>query len=618
MTVANVQWCPLNGAHWLHPQKSSRIPRRYVFFDTEAWRDPIPGGESQRWRLGCAAYVKWREASRTWSPIEPVRYSTQDDLIDGITSYGRKNERTVVVAHNLAYDVRISGLFHGLLVRGWSVEKPTFTSEHLSFEATSESRRLVFIDSLSLVPASLAKVGGWLGVPKLPLPDEDAPEEEWYKRCSLDVTILAKAYMAVMAWLDREDLGGWARTGASIGWHTLLRRHLREKVLVHGRSDVRSAEASAMYAGRAEVLRHGVLAGGPWYEWDYALAYGHVCAETAIPATFSDMVRGLSMRTLQRDGGSTRYLMHADVVTNVPCLPWRDDTGIVWPIGNFSGWWWDTELRMASELAGSITLNHGYRYKASPWLSSWAQWCMGLVADDSTPESRVIGAVAKTWQRSIPGRTAMKYRRWEDRGEAWVPGVSYMPLLDLSSGARGAALQLGDKRWEAWGTEWWSEALPQVLSFVMAETRVRLWEAMMTAGLEEVVYVDTDSLICTRRGHERLDRRVREGGLGSLRFKQSHNLLELMAPQLVEGSTYRRLSGVPRGARRTSQSAYDAEVWEGMTTSMSEGHPDRVTVRKATFNLSGVDTRRIHLPGGATAPFTVRDGVRSPNLGKAS
>lgn len=614
MTVASVEWCPLNGAHYLHAQKSSRIPRRFIFFDTEAHRDPIPGGESQRWRLGCAAYVKWREVSRSWSPVEPVRYNTQDELIDGITEWSRKDARTVVVAHNLAYDLRISGLLPGLLVRGWKIEKPTFTSQHVSFEAVQQSRRLVFVDSLSVVPASLATVGGWLGMPKLPLPDEDDTAEAWFARCETDVGILARAYMAVINFLHEGDLGGWGRTGASIGWHTLLRKHLTTKVLVHGRSDVRAAEASAMYAGRAEVWRHGVQAPGPFYEWDYKMAYGAVCRDTALPSMLIDEVRGVSLSRVRAGGDSTRWLIECDADCPVPILPTSDDAGIFWPTGRLRGWWWETELLCAEQAGADITPRRAYRYRSAPWLASWAQWAWDVAEDDSTPEARVIGRVAKQWLRTIPGRTAMRYKSWEDRGAAWSPGVSYMPLLDLTTGDRGAALQLGDQRWEAWSSEWWGEALPQVLSYVMAETRVRLWQAMTVAGMENIVYVDTDCLIVTRTGHDRLSKSVPNGHLGSLRFKQQHRLLELVAPQLIEGSTYRRLSGVPRGARRTSQSAYDAEVWEGLTTSMAEGHPDRVIVRNAGFDIKGVDLRRLHLPGGATAPFTVQDGIRWPAL----
>jgi hypothetical protein len=618
MTTVDVQFAPLFGAHWLHPQKTSRIPRRFVFFDTEAHRDLIQGGESQRWRLGVTCCIKWRETSATWSPIETVRHATPDSLIDTITGYGRRDARTIVVAHNLAYDVRISGLLDGLVVRGYAVGKPTFTSEHVSFEATRDGKKFVFVDSLSLVPIGLAKVGGLLGMPKPPLPGEDDSDDVWYTRCGTDVAILARAYMAVIEWLRSGDLGGWARTGASIGWHTLLRGHLTAKVLVHGRPDVREAEVAAMYAGRCEVWRHGVLTNGPFYEWDYRTAYGAICASTALPAHLSYEVHGVSVPRLRGILDSAVHLCESTVTTDVPILPARDESGVYWPVGTLYGWYWDRELIAATQAGARVEVHRAWRYRSAPWMASWAQWCLGLVDDDSTPESRIIGAVAKHWQRAVPGRSAMKYRAWEEQGPAFVPGVSYMPMLDVDTGSRGAMLTLGSQRWEAWKMEWWAEALPQVLSYVMACARLRLWEAMQVAGMENVLYVDTDCLITNAEGSGRLDMAVQEGGCAGLRLKDSHKLLELVAPQLIEGSTYRRLAGVPRGARRTAQSAYDAEVWEGLTTSLAEGHPDRVIVRRASFNVHGIDTRRLHLPGGATAPFTVSGGVRAPSIGKAS
>jgi hypothetical protein len=618
VTVAEISFTPLSGAHWLHPQKTSRIPRRYVFFDTEAYRDISAKGESQRWRLGVTCCVKWREVSQTWSPIETVRHGTPAGLAETITGFGRKDARTIAVAHNLAYDIRIAGLLAWLVDQGWVVSRPTFTAEHVSFEASKGGRKVVFVDSLSLVPISLAKVGGLLGVPKPPLPGGDETDDVWYARCEADVRITATAYMAVIERLRSEDLGGWARSGASIGWHTLLRRHLTDKVLVHGRPEVREAEGAAMYAGRCEVWRHGFQAPGPFYEWDFKTAYGRICAETALPATFSYEVRGIDVFRLPEFLGHTNHLCEATITTDVPILPFRDDGGVYWPVGRFQDWYWDVELLAAQEAGATVQVHRAYRYRSAPWMASWATWCLSLVDDDSTPEARVMGAVAKHWQRAVPGRSAMKYRAWEEQGDAYVPGVSYMPMLDLDNGSRGACLTLGGQRWEAWRQEWWGEALPQLLSYVMACARVRLWEAMQVAGLEEVLYVDTDCLIVAGIGHERLDRAVRAGCLGSLRYKRSHQLLELTAPQLVEGSTYRRLSGVPRGARRTAQSAYDGEVWEGLTTALAEGHPDEVRIRNVSFDIHGIDTRRLHLPGGATAPFTVSDGRRSPSIEKAS
>jgi hypothetical protein len=604
------KFTPFDGAHYLHPQKSSRVPRRYVFFDTEAWRTESHGGEVQTWRLGVTGTIVWNEDKHAWGPLKLARHSTTQGLWEAVTGFARKDARTVVVAHNLAYDLRISAGMEHLPAAGWSIEKPTFSGKHVSLEAVKDERRLVLVDSMSVLPHSLATIGAWLGTPKPPLPADDDPEETWWDRCEADVRILAQAYMTVIEWIDQNDLGGWARSGPGIGWHVLLRSHLTDNVLVHRREEVREAEAAAMYAGRAEVWRHGVLKGGPWYEWDFALAYGHVCAENYLPAVLLDEVHGGKLEHFAARWPGLSFLVEAEVTTAVPVLPWSDELGIAWPVGQFTGWWWDHELLAAVAVGATVKVLRAWRYRAAPWLSSWALWCMEQVADSSTPQARIRGAAAKHWTRAVPGRSAMRYRSWEPAGPAWVPGVGYMPLVDHDTGARGAALVLGDQHWEAWSLEWWDQALPQVLSAVMAHCRVRLWHALQAAGFENVVYCDTDSLIVSPAGNSRLTEAVRDGRLWSLRLKGTHDYLAPIAPQLVEGSTYRRLAGVPKGALRTGASTYDGEIWEGITTSMAAGHPHEVRVRRSQLALTGIDTRRLHLPGGQTAPFTVAGGRR--------
>lgn len=618
MSTITPGYCPMPGAHYLSPQTSSRVPRRYLFFDTEAWRTETPAGEVQTWRLGVSATVTWRERTQTWTEPKFTRHATPESLWEVICAFAKKDARTVVVAHNLAYDLRIA---MGLTIMpewGWAVERPTFSGEHVSLEATKDGKRLLFVDSLSVIPHGLATIGAWLGTPKPELPDNDGAEADWWERCEADVAILAKAYITIVDWLARDDIGGWARTGPGIGWHVMLRSHLADKVLVHNRPEVRDAEAAAMYSGRAEVWKHGNLKGGPWYEWDYALAYANVCAQNPLPTVLVDEVRGCKLERIQRSWPAYTWLVEAEATTDVPVLPWTDEVGICWPVGTFSGWWWDHELVNAVEAGAKVKVRRAYRYKAAPWLSSWALWCMDQVNDVSSPEAKIRGAAAKHWQRAIPGRTAMKFKPWEHKGDAWVPGVGYMPLLDHDTGARGAALTLGDQRWEAWTEQWWDQALPQVLSSVMAYSRTRLWHAMVTAGFENIACCHTDNLWVNKAGHDRLTEAVADGYLWSLRLKNTEPWLKPTAPQLVEGSSYRIMAGVPRNTWVDEEGKRWGEVWEGATEAFNQGHPSEVHIRKIPIKLKTVDTRRLHLPGGLTAPFTVAGGIRQARAEEAS
>jgi len=258
-----------------------------------------------------------------------------------------------------------------------------------------------------------------------------------------------------------------------------------------------------------------------------------------------------------------------------------------------------------------VHVTKAYRYRAERWLATWAEWVMDVCHDRSTPAARVRALAAKHWQRALVGRSAMRYKDWSEVGTAYVPGVSYMPLLDLDTGKQGACLTLGERRYEAWSEAWWDHALPQLLSAVMAHTRCRLWAAMVTAGLDHVAYTHTDMLIVDAEGDRRLLEACERRALWSLRRKGSYRTHHIWGPGMLDGSSYRRLAGVPKKASHLGSGEYLGETWESVTTSLAEGHPSEVRVAPRRQQLHYLDHDRRHLPGGATEPYRVVDGARA-------
>lgn len=610
LAVEAARFCPRPGAHYLHPQISTRVPRRFVFIDTEAHRSRHADVEAQTWRLGVTGTVHWRTHTKKWSPLALLRHTTPESLWGAVSDFTRPKERTVVVAHNMGYDLRISRGLEVLPEMGWKVSKLTLSVAHITVDLEMGERKLVLVDSYTVLPRKLEDIGSFGGPTKAPLPSEDETDGAWWQRCEGDVSLLAWAYLEVVDWLDRDDLGGWARTGSGIGWHTMLRRHLTDNVLVHGDKDLADLEGRSCYAGRCEVWRWGYQDQGPYVEWDYELAYAGIMREVALPSVYRDHVYGMRLERMVADRSDDAYLVNAQIDATVPVLPFRDNRGIVWPVGRFSGWWWHWELALAESVGVGVRVLGAHRYSTAPWLQSWAEWCTEVVADRSSPEARVRAVAAKHWQRSLVGRSAMRFADWRNTGDAWVPGLSYAPIVEHGTGKRGAALMLAEQRFEAWDSHWWDSALPQVLSAVMAHCRVKLWAAMEAAGAANVVYLDSDCVVTNPAGTEALERATRAGLLPGLRRKASHASIEPLAPQLVEGSTYRRLAGVPRGARRTGPVDYEAEHWEGLTTTLAGGDTSTVKVKTYKAKLTVTDWRRAHLPDGSTRPYVVTDDVR--------
>src|SRR5262249_2856744 len=152
----------------------------------------------------------------------------------------------------------------------------------------------------------------------------------------------------------------------------------------------------------------------------------------------------------------------------------------------------------------------------------------------------------KHWSRAIIGRTAATWSRWEPWGDAPYPDVSLAKVRDVGAGEEYQLLQLGHQWVRQVGTPDNPDAMVAIMSWVMAESRVRLWKAIECAGHENVVYMDTDSVITGPTGSDRLE----AVGVFGLRRKSVWHELEVLGPrQLIPGRRL-RAAGIPRDARK--------------------------------------------------------------------
>jgi len=613
MTQVNghqVDWSPRPGAHYLPTTVSSQVPRRVVYLDTETVNHRVVDGQELTWRLGVTASALYHSDSKRWSHYKFKTHHTPEDLWQTVIAHTLPGCRTLAVAHNLSFDLRISRGLEILTDWGWRVSKISVSHNHVSATMTKNRRVLILVDSVMVLIKGIRELGDIIGLPKLDMPGEDASWYDWETYCKRDVTILAICYQTVLDWLRQEDMGCWARTGAGIGWNNLQRRHLHHKVLVHADNRLRQLEIEAAYSGRAEAWRHGQLRDGPWYEWDYEMAYGNICHDEVLPSVYRGHLLKPRVPSLLGHMDSRAYLVRAQVHTDVPTLPWRDHLGICWPVGDFTGWWWLPELQLAMNNGADVLLHEAHEYTASPWLKDWAQWCIQTVHDKSTPQAQIRGLVAKHWQRAVPGRSSMKFMPWEPVGDSHQTGLGYSQVVNYQTGQVGQQMEIGGQLWQAWDAYWWDQAIPQLLSAVMSYTRIRIWRAMQTAGLENLAMSSTDCVIVYPRGHENLKCATDKGSLTGLRVKGVHDRLTVWAPLFADGSTYRRLAGVPHGAVRVKEDEWAGERWDSFATTLEHGTEGVIRTHDAKFSRVVEDVRRHHLPDGLTASVVVRDNKR--------
>lgn len=588
-------------AHWIRPNEVTRQPKHWLFLDSEATIVGDDVDQVQSWRCAVTCYDHRHKGADDWAGPQWREHLEAVDLWGYVDTVAKKNARLVIVAHNLAYDLRITECFEHLTAAGWSLDRIRLDSEQTQVRWRQDSRTIVMVDSLSWWPVALATLGDELGIDKPPLPAQSDDMGYWLARCRADVEILRTAYLRMLAWFRSEDLGTWQPTGAGQSWSAWRHRFMSDQVLVGNDLETREMERAAVYCGRSEAWRHGRQRGGPFAEWDVESAYLRIMRDCEVPTKL--VGRRVDPKPCDVDHwrAVARCLCRVRVTTADPLVPVATDAGIVWPVGTFDTVLWDPELDLLDAAGVDYRVTEIVVYHSRPALRAFAEWLWPFVNGDDAELDPVARRTAKHWSRAFVGRFGVRYTEWLPWGEALTPGVRLSRAVDLDTDERYRLLSDGHTMQREGRLIEGENAVPSVMGWIMSETRRRLWVTMTDAGLENVLHVDTDGLLVNAEG----SRRLATAGKAGIRVKGEYRSVDVIAPRQVVYGGQIRAPGVPRKSIRTGERTWEGVAWERLTTSLGSGELDTVRVGRRTVTLRGRDRRRLHLPDGSTAPLTL-------------
>lgn len=587
-------------AHYIGLNHVTSIPRRFVYLDSEANQRQERGARVQSFRLAVAAFERRLEDGKGWSERTFETFKAPIDLWSAVNDCTRAKARTVVVCHNLGYDLRITHALTELPRLGWSLKAIKLDGGHAWASWSRAKRTLMMCDSASWVPYGLEHLGKLIGTHKLDLPPWNDSFEAWEARCRRDVEILADVWRRLMAWVEDEDLGNWRPTGAGQSWSAFRHRFMTDKILVHEDDDARKAERDAAHTGRCEAWKHGQLAGGPFTEWDFTAAYANVGATVHVPVRLRSQHHSLSLDQWADCRIRGAALSDVCITTATPTVPRRIHDRIVWPVGTFETTLWENEIALALAHGAKVEIGRTWTYDTAPALQSFCEWVLNIIDERRTDVDPIVRLAAKHFSRSLIGRFGSRYPKWANAGTMEYDDVRRWRDFNGDTRLSTEMLQVGREVWSETEKTDAPDSAPQIMSWVMAECRVQLWKAMQHAGLDNVAHVDTDSLLLNAEGSARL----RRSPIHGLRPKGTWRSIEVLGPRqlVLDGSV--KAAGLPRNARKLSPGSFTAEVWRQVDTSLQRGESETVVIQDRRQRLLGVDKRRLHLPGGRTGPIT--------------
>lgn len=594
--------------HFIQPITTTRIPKCWIYTAIEMEATTQGKKTIERFRAGrvileCPSH---NGHGKVLSGAETLW--TAEDYWAHITSQCGKMHKTVLVTHDLTDLLQASDALRILGELGWWPHVLRVDAKAAGSDWRKDGQRLVMIDLRTWVPKSITTIAGMVDV-ALTFCDLSG-EKLSPKALGADdkCRIVQAAWQEIAEWLRAEDMGNWRATGASMGWQAWRRRFMDHRVLVHDDAEAREAEHLSVYVGRAEAYRIGKLHKQQWFDWDMECAYARMARDHLLPFKLTATTAKPQAKTLSRPRWGRSWLYRAQVATEVPVLPWHGPDGVCWPVGTFSGVWWDVELREAQAAGADVRLERGWGYATAPVLRSWGEWVLDTLTAGAGTRSQVCRTVIKHWSRTLIGKFGSQYSNFEYWVPNWEPEVIRMSKLLKKGEPARRMLQLGPNIYVESGKVDAPDSMPAIMSYIMALCRMSLWRTMQTVGMEHIVHCDTDGFICDRVGHETMLRMEIDGW----RHKGTWRRLTVYASRRLVGDLERRLPGVPTTANQTGERSFTGLVQRGFATNLATDASQGLVSVSRIWTIDGTERRRYLDRAGNTAPIRVICDVQQP------
>jgi hypothetical protein len=635
-----------DSAHWLKPAGRCTTPAAVIVLDSETRTTDPDGDEAEVlrwWDARCTWRRDPRRGGETWRAAgsDPAEAAA---AVDAWASYGKS---TWLYAHNVAFDLVVTGLAQQLAGLGWELSSRFGISGQGMWCVLHKGRRmsadhqrpgpggvpgikarwdhtLTIADSASLFPAALADLDLYTGIVKPAVDFRTATDAEIEARCRADVDITAALVLALMDWWDQAGTGGWQVTGAGLGWQTYRATLAPRQVVIDHDPAIIAWERQAVYGGRRDIFRWGPLPGGRHGEIDFEAAYPQVAASFPLPAKaacpVTDAHRAMAMAGKVPAG----MLAEVTIVTSQARWPVRMCGRVFYPVGRFKTILAAPDIQAAADAGALEAVHDGWLYVLTGHLRPWARqvlaWAKGS-ADESCP---VLKVAAKLWSRAVIGKFAQP--GWSTRPWVGPPtdGWAVEPIIGLYNGIKGTLTALA-------GQWWWSQAdqrgeheRPAVLAFVEAHVRCRLGVILAGPYGQAVMQCDTDGLMADlgqlaglaagAGSRWRKGRRVpftADDVIAAwneaawplvMRQKQLHRRVVLHGPQHLVLDGKPRAAGLPRGAWQGDAGEWFARLWPGLAWQAAHGPPEGYGRPVRKFVMAGPYCAGWPLAGGAVRP----------------
>lgn len=586
--------------HVLRGNKSGELPHLLAYVDTETVNvSTDPSCEKHVLKFGWVAFER-SYGNGKWIKPQWFRFDTPEAFWLIVEGFLRPHTRLYIFAHNWSFDGPVVKIFHLLPPAGWKLTRAIIESPPIILRWKRDRNTIVCLDTLNWFRFSLASLGDRVGLEKLPFPDDNATSEDWDTYCKRDVEVLRRTVRAWLAFIDDKDLGGFAPTLASQSFRAFRHRFMSHEIFFDDCEPALKLSRESYHGGRVEAFRIGKVA-GPIYCYDVNSMYPAVMKGNLYPIRLITRTTHANVNDIANWINDGSVVARVKLETSEPRYGHFTGEKLIFPIGKFVTTLTTPELKVAIENDEVKDCEEMAVYEHADIFTDFVTELYRHRLQ-SKAEGDDIGAwLIKKVMNALYGKFAQRGRVWETIGEADLDEMCTETVIDYPEGTVHQRRKFAGICQEKMEDEEGRESFPAIAAHVTAFARLKLWSLVLSAGRENVFYLDTDSLYVNTAGAGNIKNLVHTDQLGALKLEKVSSCGEIFGAKDYAFDDVQRCKGIRPSAHWIEPNRVVQEMWPHLQGLLRRGSLDAPLILSQEKLLKRVYTKgEVHSDGTVT------------------
>jgi hypothetical protein len=267
----------------------------------------------------------------------------------------------------------------------------------------------------------------------------------------------------------------------------------------------------------------------------------------------------------------------AHVVTDKPCFPLKDER-LLFPVGRYWTSLASPEIQYGLQNGLIDEFQNVNVYQGKKLFTDFVDYFYNKRLEAKAAGNKIMDYFYKILLNSLYGKFGQKSLIFELIDSGIDPTLCYdQQIYNMETHEREMYKVFGGSMFRRIekpdGENESRHSFPAIAAHVTSYARMLLWRYIEMAGVENIFYMDTDSLFVNEAGSQRLQQAgvVSPTELGKIKLERTEQVCELRGcKDYTLGATV-KIKGVPKSALQLDSNHFLSAQWPGLTAAIKTG-----------------------------------------------